>query len=166
MKRAISVMGSLMLSLAACDGSTPPDGDAGGGGGDSGAVVDSGAEADAPSSGPATHDCEEADFVDLTAGDADSRMIMVPSGTSTFDQPCITIRAGQSVMFMWDFAAHPLEAGVAPGHPGESTEPTPIEPQTTGSLYTVAFPTAGDYAYYCTVHFHSTGMYGVVRVVP
>lgn len=93
-------------------------------------------------------------------------MIMVPSGTSLFDQPCITIRAGQSVMFMWDFSAHPLAPGVAPGHPGTSSEPTPIEPRSTGALFTPVFPGPGDYAYYCSTHFHSNAMYGVVRVVP
>lgn len=151
---------AVSILLAACDGSTPH------GGHDAGGDRDSGSQVDAPMAGPATHDCEEADFLDLTAGSDDSRMIMVPTGTTMFDQPCITIREGQSVMFMWDFSMHPLGAGVAPGHPGTSTEPTPIEPQTSGSLYTALFPSAGDYAFYCETHFHTDAMYGVVRVVP
>lgn len=157
MKRSMLLGTTLML--AACGGSPAPGTDAGGGGSDSGPAVD------APMAGPPLHDCQEADFVDRTTGADDTRMVMVPTGTTEFDPPCMTIRAGQSVMFMWDFSAHPLGVGVAPGHPGTSTTPTPIEPQTTGMLYTVAFPDAGDYAYYCTTHFHS-GMLGVVRVVP
>lgn len=112
-----------------------------------------------------THGCGEADFVDLSAGAADERMIMVPRGTFTFDNPCITISAGQAVMFMWDFGMHPLQPGVAPGHPGMGAEPSPIVAQTTGALYEVTFAAAGDYPFYCGTHYHS-GMYGVVRVVP
>lgn len=156
MKRAIWL--GFLVGLAACgDSTTPPANDAGG--------SDSGAPVDAPTAGPATHECEDADFVDRTAGADGSRTIMATPAAFAFDQPCMTVRAGQSLTFAWDFAAHPLAAGVAPGHPGDSAEPTPIEGQTTGSTYTVAFPTAGDYAFYCSTHFHS-GMLGVVRVVP
>ena len=55
--------------------------------------------------------------------------------------------------------------GVAPGHAGVGTEPNPIVSQTSGVLYEPTFAAAGDYPFYCGVHFHS-GMYGVVRVVP
>jgi len=92
-------------------------------------------------------------------------MIMVPRGTTTFDHPCMTISAGQAVMFMWDFSMHPLVAGVAPGHTGTGTEPSPIVSQTTGELYEPAFPAAGDYPFHCGTHGHG-GMYGVVRVLP
>lgn len=154
----------LALSLAGCTNSSPgtdagtPATDSGTPGTDAPAEIDGGGVV-------AVHDCDEADFVDLTGGTPDDRMIMVPRGTFTFDNPCITISAGQAVMFMWDFAMHPLQPGVAPGHPGTSTEPTPIVAQTSGALYEVTFPTAGDYAFYCGMHYHS-GMYGVVRVVP
>lgn len=151
----------LSLLLGAC-------GSAGGidsGGGTDAPVIDTGTDGVDSGGAVAVHDCAEADFEDLTGGTADDRMIMVPRGTLTFDHPCITIREDQAVMFMWDFAAHPLMAGVAPGHPGESDLPTPITAQTTGALYEVAFPDPGNYAFYCGTHFHS-GMYGVVRVVP
>jgi plastocyanin len=120
---------------------------------------------DAGPPGPTLHGCSNADFVDRTAGSDDSRMIMVPNGTLSFDFPCMTIRAGQAVMFMWDFVDHPLEPGVAPGEEGQGTEPSPILPQETGSLYTATFDTPGTYPFYCTVH-HDASMVGVIRVVP
>src|SRR6185369_6086125 len=96
------------LSLVACGGSTSPGND---GGVDSG-TPDAGSVADAgpPDTGvaPALHGCAESDFVDVRSGTQDDRMIMVLNGTTTFDYPCMTISAGQSVMFMWDFAVHPL----------------------------------------------------------
>lgn len=144
-------------AATAIDSSTPTD--AGVAAGDAGRVVDEGVEP------AALHDCRESDFVDLTAAPADARMIMVPRGTFTFDNPCMTIRAGQAVMFMWDFSTHPLVAGVAPGHAGVGTEPNPIVAQSSGTLYEQAFAAAGEYPYYCDMHFHS-GMMGVVRVVP
>lgn len=152
-------------ALAACggtNGGTDAGGTSNDAGNDAGASVDSGPPdtgAPAPLNG-----CAEADFIDLRTATADGRMIMVPRGTSTFEMPCITISASQEVMFMWDFSLHPLVAGAAPGTTGGAT-PSPIQPQTTGMLYTVAFPNAGDYPFYCSNHV-SSGMMGVVRVMP
>lgn len=155
---------ALALALAGC-GSSSPGADAGTPGTDAGtAGTDAPAEIDGGGA-VVTHGCGDSDFVDLTGGTPDDRMIMVPRGTRTLDQPCITISAGQAVMFMWDFAMHPLQPGVAPGHPGTGTEPSPIVAQTSGALYEATFPAAGDYPFYCGVDYHS-GMYGVVRVVP
>lgn len=157
-------LGLAPAALYGCGGSDPATPDAA-------LAADAASGSDAASgddTGPAStalHGCEESDFIDLTTGPADSRMVMVPRGTTRFDFPCITIRAGQAVMFMWDFAAHPLAPGVAPGQTGMGTEPSPIEPQSTGELYEPVFPTAGDYPYYCTLH-HGAGMVGVVRVLP
>jgi plastocyanin len=77
----------------------------------------------------------------------------------------MTIRVGQMLMFMWDFASHPLAPGVASGHEGTGTEPSPIEAQSSGAVYTATFTTPGDYPFYCSTHDHF-GMYGVVRVLP
>lgn len=162
---------STALALAACGESDPVVPDAAGGadagsGSDSGSAgTDASAALDGGVGRPPLHDCREADFVDLTAAPADGRMIMVPRGTFMFDQPCITVRSGQSVMFMWDFTTHPLRGGVAPAHPGTGSEPNPIVDQSTGVLYEQAFAAAGDFPFYCEVHFHS-GMMGVVRVIP
>ncbi len=161
----------IVLAFAACGDSDPVAADAATAV-DSSMPIDTGtptADAGQPLdegvSLAALHDCRESDFVDLTAEPTDERMIMVPRGTFMFDKPCMTIRAGQSVMFMWDFTTHPLVGGVAPGHPGAGTEPNPIVSQSSGALYDQAFAAAGDYPFYCGMHFHS-GMMGVVRVVP
>ncbi|MBX7191951.1 MAG: hypothetical protein K1X94_07835 [Sandaracinaceae bacterium] len=132
---------------------------------DAPSATDAASSSDDTGAVAALHGCEEGDFQDLRSGPPDSRMVMVPRGTLTFDNPCITISVGQSVMFMWDFAAHPLAPGVAPGMSGTGTEPSPIEPQSSGALYEPAFPAPGVYPYYCTLH-HASGMVGVVRVEP
>jgi plastocyanin len=167
----VMMVACAMVVLGACSNGGSGGTDAGGAGdtgaadtggaGDTGAA-DTGAMAD---SGPGPlNGCAETAFIDLRAGGPDSRMIMVPRGTNTFDMPCITISAGQAVEFMWDFALHPLAAGPVPGTTGGAAS-TPIQPQTTGALYTVTFPDAGDYPFYCATHY-ATGMAGVVRVVP
>ena len=72
----------------------------------------------------------------------------------TFDFPCMTILAGQSIMFMWKFTSYPLAPGLAPSHssdPAGST-PTPIQMHNSGTVYTVMFPSAGFYPYYVTGH--------------
>lgn len=154
------------LALAACGGSDDDRTDAGIS--PDGGVTDIDAGADPADIGAipgALHACEEADFVDLSGGPPEGRMIMVPRGTFMFDNPCITIRAGQSVMFMWDFAMHPLTPGVAPDHTGTGTEPSSIVAQSTGTLSDQVFPATGNYPFYCAVHFAGS-MVGVVRVIP
>jgi plastocyanin len=166
---ATSACVMLAMATTGCESTSTPGTDASTGGSDSGTdastAVDAQAAVDAPMASTALHGCDEADFVDRTTGPADSRMIMVPRGTNTFDFPCMTIRAGQAVMFMWSFGPHPLAPGVAPGETGEGTEPSPIEPQTMGALYEPVFETPGTYPFYCTSHA-AGGMVGVVRVIP
>ena len=171
MSRRLALALALALTVSACGSTTggtdggPGPGTDTGGSADTGGGADTSGGTDTGPVGPPVHDCAEADFEDLTAGTSDDRTIMVPAGTFVFDSPCITIRAAQAVRFMWDFSMHPLAGGVAPGHPGTSSEPNPIVAQTTGALYEPTFPTAGNYPFYCATHFHS-GMMGVVRVVP
>lgn len=105
--------------------------------------------------------CGAADYMDMTMGTDQDRMIMA-QGTM-FDMPCMTILAGQSVMFMWDFSKDPLEPGNAPEHatdpPGDS--PNPITEQTSGATTSVKFPKAGMFP------FHVKGqpmMTGVIHV--
>ncbi len=103
-------------------------------------------------------------FTDLTASGA-TRTITF-AGTS-YTPNCIRIAPGQSVMFSGSFLAHPLTPGRAPSRPttdSPSSTPTPITITATGTSSTFAFPTAGDYGFYCSVH-ESFGMYGVIRVM-
>lgn len=100
-------------------------------------------------SAPAMNGCTAESFVDMSAGTATDRMIM-PTRSGGLDMPCMTISAGQGVMFMWTFSSAPLSPGLAPGHesdPAGST-PNPIQMHSTGTTYTVPFPTPGSYPFY------------------
>lgn len=121
------------------------------------ATMDSGARV------PVLVDCAAMDYVDRT-GAMDDRMI-VPRGTTGYTPRCMTIRVGQSVMFSMSFTTHPLTSGVPHGSSVGATTPSPIQAQSSGTSYTVAFPNAGYYPFYCTTHAH-IGMAGVVRVIP
>jgi plastocyanin len=74
---------------------------------------------------------------------------------------CSKIKVGQSVSWTGDFGQHPL----APhDSTGGSTANSPItNGSTTGQgTVTIAFPTAGTYGYWCTVH--QTAMMGEIVV--
>jgi len=111
----------------------------------------------------------------LIAGCAASAMSPAPgtvngcaNGDFAYSPKCLSIAAGQSVTFFGDptqgsdFTAHPLRPGGADGtDPGASGNP--IAAQVRGSTYTVVFPMAGTYGYFCQEH-QSMGMYGAVQV--
>ncbi len=81
---------------------------------------------------------------------------------------CVSIAAGQSVTFAGDvssgstFSVHPLRPGGANGGPSGTTG-NPIAAQDTGSTYTVSFPAAGTFTYFCRTH-EQMGMYGAIQV--
>ena len=119
-------------------------------------------------SGPvALHDCT--DYVDRTAP-GDDRMISFYSGVA-YAPKCMTIAVGQSATWSGDFDMHPLAPGVAPDRIDDDPPGAPDSPIAKldhGGQTSVTygpFTAAGDYPYYCSVHF-LFGMIGVVRVVP
>lgn len=112
---------------------------------------------------PVLHGCTAAMYVDQTGGTANDRMIMTQGTSNAFDYPCMTIRAGQGVMFMWAFSRHPLAPGLAPGEAGMAPDMTPITPFNTGSVHTITFRTPGLYPFYCTAH--PSTMKGVIQVL-
>lgn len=109
----------------------------------------------------ALHDCTT--FVDRTDPSADR---MVHFHSTAYSPRCMAIRAGQSVTFMGDLSAHPLNPGVAPSRAGDprGTEPNPIPTTNSGDLVEVTFPTAGLYPFYCSNHEATASMYGVIEV--
>ena len=111
---------------------------------------------------PLLNDCRAADYEDRSGG-ADTTRVVRPRGTTGYTPRCFTIRAGQPVTFEMDFMTHPLVSGVPHGSSAGATTPSPIQNQSTGTMYTVMFASAGYYPFYCTVHGHA-GMAGVVRV--
>lgn len=124
-----------------------------------------GASSTAPAPGT-VNGCVSSDFV---ASDAGVARIQYgdPVGLA-YSPKCLSIAAGGSVTFAGDpahgstFSVHPLRPGGALGtDPGASGNP--IAAQTGGATYTVAFPTAGTYGYFCQTH-EGMGMYGAVQV--
>lgn len=169
--QGVSIMISSRLAVGACVllfacSSSSSDGAASstGGGGTSSTGGSGGSGGAAASS--SLNGCMDADFVDLTAGTDDDRMVMTASGKNAYTQRCMTIKVGQMVMFMSDFAVHPLMPGVAPSRSGDTgaTTPNPIQPTSMADQVTFVFNQTGKFPYYCSAH-EAMGMYGVVKVV-
>ena len=131
----------------ACSNSNPQN-DAGA---DSGNPVDSGTDGAAAVNGCTT-------FTDMTA---DGGVITGPSGAlpSQYSPNCVHIKVNQSVTWNSDFTNHPLVPTS-----GVGTQPNPITATSTGTTVTIAFPTAGTFAYNCGIH--SSTMLGAVEVTP
>jgi plastocyanin len=112
--------------------------------------------------------CAASDFVTAAADGGVARVQYGDPIGLAFSPKCLSIAAGQSVTFVGDttqgssFSVHPLRSGGANGtDPGASGNP--IAAQSGGSTYTVVFPTAGTYGYFCQAH-EGMGMYGAVQV--
>lgn len=112
--------------------------------------------------GPTVYNgCNTADFVDRTATTA-IRTVTFGVGGFTYSPKCITIAAGQQVMFSGTFTSHPLRPGV--GATATAGSPNnPIMATSTGTTASFTFPTAGMYPYNCQLH-DGSGMNGVVKV--
>jgi len=108
----------------------------------------------APPPPPEVNGCTS--YADMTAGGAtiDGPMDFNPA---QFSPNCVQIKAGQSVTWNVDFAAHPLAASG-----GDS--PSPIATTSSGTTVTFTFPNAGAFGYHCLAH--PTIMFGAVDVVP
>ena len=96
---------------------------------DAGSSEDSGGDTNITVDG--MNGCKTAGYLDETKGTANDRMIMIAGGK--FDYPCMTIKTGQSVMLMWNFATYPLAPGLAPDHASDpaGTDPT-TDPSSVG----------------------------------
>jgi plastocyanin len=129
-------------------------------------VVGCGASSMAPAPGT-VNGCGSGDFVSA-APDGGARVQYGDPIGLAYSPKCLSIAAGQSMTFVGDttqrsnFATHPLRPGGANGtDPGATGNP--IAAQNSGSTYTVSFPTAGTYGYFCVTH-EGMGMYGAVQV--
>ena len=110
---------------------------------------DSGSDAAAAINGCTT-------FTDMTA---DGGVITGPNSATAaqYSPNCVHVKVGQSVTWNSDFANHPLVPTA-----GVGTQPNPITATSTGTTVTIAFPSAGTFAYNCGIH--STTMLGAVEV--
>ncbi len=128
-----------------------------------------GCAASAMSPAPGTvNGCANGDFGTAAADGGTARVQYGDPIGLAYSPKCLCIAAGQSVTFCddptqgSDFTAHPLRPGGADGtDPGASGNP--IAAKVRGSTYTVVFPSAGTYGYFCQEH-QSMGMYGAVQV--
>lgn len=112
--------------------------------------------------GPAVfNNCNAADFVDRT-GITATRTVTFGTTGNTYSPKCITIAAGQSVMFSGNFGGHPLRPGVGANATAGSAN-NPITATGSGTTASFTFPTAGSYPYNCQFH-DAGGMNGVVKV--
>ena len=157
------------LAAVACSSTSTPTtgtntGSNGGNTGGTASAVDSGAGGgDTTSSSSDTlNGCGTTSYTDMTTGTATDRMIML-NASGKFDMPCMTIKAGQGVMFMWDFTKYPLTPGLEPDHSTDTgaTDPSPIISVTSGTEKTITFKTAGMYPFHVN---GKTGMSGVIEV--
>ena len=99
---------------------------------------------------------------DYTTGTATATVSFPMSATNfSYSPKCLKVTAGATVTFSGDFVAHPLEPST---HRGTLTG-SPITATSSGSTKAFAFPTAGYYAYFCSVHGPSDGAAGMVGVI-
>ena len=65
-----------------------------------------------------------------------------------YNPTCLKVPAGTTVTFSGDFGTHPLAPSVARG----TLTGNPIAATSAGSTASFTFPSAGFWAYFCTVH--------------
>jgi plastocyanin len=82
-----------------------------------------------------------------------------------YNPPCIRVKVGTQVTFSGSFMFHPLSGGTVSNGVATPDPQSPIQPTATGNSASFMMDAAGDYPYYCTLHY-STGMQGVVFVDP
>jgi plastocyanin len=109
--------------------------------------------------------CDSSTATDKTAS---TNTTVTFDDTLVYTPPCIRIKAGSSVTFTGDFMLHPLQGGTVNGATRTPDPASPIKLTSGadgGMSAMFAFPTAGNFGYYCTIH-GGIGMKGAVFVVP
>lgn len=140
-----------------------PKTDAGGGGSDAGGGADAGGGGGTCTLAYAG--CTPQTMTDV--GDTDTT-VKFGMGGNRYEPRCLRIKAGRTVTFDGQFAAHPLDPAACnpPGTAFQDSIPT----VKSGATATAKLTKPGIYAYYCDVHGTPTGsatdMVGLVEVVP
>lgn len=116
-------------------------------------AVDPALAQDTLEAGPALNGCTE--YVDRTAPDADRSMAW---DYAIADDParCMKIRVGQSVVFVGDRDAHPIDA-----RGGDAANPFLNAFARPQDVFT--FDRPGVFGYYCTLHEQMLGAIWVVE---
>ncbi len=76
---------------------------------------------------------------------------------------CVTVNVGQSLRFVGGFNTHPLSPGTSPTD-DTGAAGSPILRTTSGNELRFTADAAGEFPYYCELHF-AGNMRGIVRVV-
>lgn len=79
---------------------------------------------------------------------------------SSFSPANATIKAGESVTWVWNGGSHTVTNGTDPNLPETRLFD---EPQKSSGSFTYTFTTPGSYPYFCRVHF-TMGMKGTITV--
>ena len=155
-----AMVGSLALVATACGPMAPGNTGAGGDAGDAGAPSGDAASVARGDTSTALHDCT---VFDDRSGAAAMREVHFHS--PRYAPRCMSITAGQEVLFMGEMATYALQPGVAPSRAGDqgASAANPIPASATGEYVTVTFPAPGMYPFYAPT-FEAGGMYGVIQV--
>jgi plastocyanin len=104
----------------------------------------------------------------LDAGPQTWTVLVAPNGEHAFSPQTLTVRAGDTVHWVWQGSGHTVTSGASgtadgafcsPGDTGCATAPT----SQTGATYDHVFAVGGDYPFFCRIHFAS-GMTGTIAV--
>lgn len=96
------------------------------------------------------------------------RVQVGPSGQFVFSPSSLTIRAGDSVTWVWNSNTHTVTSGAGCAADGKFCDQSDSACDSTtilntGAMYTHTFPTAGTFPYFCQVHC-TLGMTGTIVV--
>ena len=119
------------------------------------------------SSAEALNNCLESDFQDQR-GRADIQIANDnPTNMFVYRPRCVTISEGTRITFraVPNFGMHPLYGGVVSGGQATIDPASPIGSISTGTEEQRVLFDAGEFPYFCDVHF-AGGMIGSIRVVP
>jgi plastocyanin len=115
---------------------------------------------DAPKPPPVVNGCYDSILQDHTADDVTT---VVEKG-GHFSPDCILIKAGSRVKFVADFNACALIGGEVTPKGNTYDHDSPIKQTDSGESVTFAFPSAGQFGFYCKGTTYSNGDDGAVFV--
>jgi plastocyanin len=115
----------------------------------------------------ALNNCAEAEFQDQRGRAGIQIANDNPTNPFAYRPRCVTISEGTVVTFRAnpDFGMHPLYGGVVSGGQVTIDPASPIGSISSGTEADRLLVDAGEFPYFCDVHFGNS-MFGSVRVVP
>ena len=99
-------------------------------------------------------------MISLLSAQAETFQVQVGAGGLKFTPQNVAIHVGDTVQWTWATSDHSSTSGT-PGHPDGLWD---SGVQNSGFVFSQTFDSAGNFAYYCTVHGGCCGMIGSVMV--